>query len=266
MPNTIINDIEAVEQGISRTYENRQGWTTERSFRGTQSFIEAKDAELRALGYSTRVKQGPVWELIGTVSAYDDGSGPDDENSVVDTWEMSANPIEKDILQSNNALVDALPQTDRNILRDFANGTNKFEDYDLTTAKKTPKFTAGPTYDIALTLYKLLASGLKSIVVYQPVLRHTKTVSQSYEIPASLANVGWIYSTSALISAESPTPDIAANLPASGYTRGGGTPLATYGGWLKNYPQIVDAAFSKVQIVQEWHWGEWPEVLYDLIT
>jgi hypothetical protein len=136
-----------------------------------------------------------------------------------------------------------------NELRDFADGKKSYLD-------DTPAVTGD-----ALTVWKIQRAGVKSKVIYQPMLRHTRTVSSSYQVPASLTGVGTVYSTARLLALE-PIPSlISGSLQSSSTTtRTDGVKVAF--GWLKTYPTISIASHNKAQIVQEWQWGQWADKLY----
>ena len=259
MSNLFINSTGEVEQGAEWTFDVTQGSQTTRTFRGTQAYIEAAESSYIAAGWNTRVKEGAVWELVAT-APMDSRQGDPGSEVPVDTWELGSNMVEKDILESNTDVVNGLVKEDLAFLREVVDGKKTTDDYDLEDG--LPHVFLSPD---AVPLFKLIVSGVKSKVVYQPVLRNIKTASQYYEIPNSLLNVGSVYSTARIISDESPPSDIAANLLTGGtITRAAVGVL--FGGWFKTHPQIIDSAGSKVQIVQEWQYGEWAPLLYDMVT
>jgi len=241
-----------VEQGVERRYSTQSGWQTVRRFKGTQSAIESLAADLVNFGYDVSISEGPEWQLEATVG-YDTDGGVEQP---IDQWELMASAVEKDLLSADVESVNSIVPADIEILRTVIDGTS------LSAA---PSWTSTTTA-IPNNLYLLVKSGVKSAVVYAPVLKHTKTVSRAYEIPASLTNVGSVISSSALISQESIPTNISSQFPTSGYTTKSGITNGFYKGWLKAFPVIQTSAYQKTQIVQEWHWGFWATSLYTIVA
>ena len=247
-----------VEQPQERAWDSRRGYVTTRKFEGTASSLETLATTLASQGYSWNIQYGPVCKLTASISAdFDSGSGSVTEvETVVDTWELSANVAEKDILNSESALVTTA-QADLRTLRDILDGK---KDIDLLTSSDV---TTSAGWKLAL----LISQGVKSTIVYQPILRHTQTASNGWTVPNSLTNVGKVYTTAQLLSAENVPVSLNNNLTASSsVTRTDtGTDIVYTYGWLKTHPQIVDAAFQKIQVVQEWQWGLWSTDLYTFV-
>lgn len=122
--------------------------------------------------------------------------------------------------------------------------------------------TGNPTN--ALTVYKLIQAGVKSVYARNPTLRHTQTVSRYWTIPASQTNVGRIISTSTMMlttgNGESVPSGLLFNLPS--LTPANFQTIALAYGWLKHDPTIQQIAFRKWQIIQEWEFGLWATALY----
>lgn len=254
-----VGDSGAVEQGMSREYDPNQGFSSIRRFKGPQTAIELKEQELQSEGYTTRITEGPVWELEARIAQdVRSGGGPTSETPV-DTWELFANQSEKDILLSTSAAVSGLVNADLLWLRELLEGKLEISQYQT----ETPAFTS-PGSGNPAALFAHIMAGMKSVLLYQPILRHTRTVSRAYEIPYSLAGVGQVYSSARLASDNSVPSSVANQLQASSYSDRtvGGYTMRLYLGWLKTYPQITVAAYGKSQIVSEWQWGEWSTLFY----
>jgi hypothetical protein len=250
-----------VEQGVEVRFDPKTGSQTVRRWSGTESQIKAQAASL--FGWTTVMRQtgnGEEWELEANISADDVKDVGENPVEVVDQWEMFANKVEKDILDSDITAVTSLNNSDLKKLRDIADGREDVAPY-TTTA---PSFVCNTCGD-PIGLFGLILAGVKSSLVLQPVIRRTRTVSSNYIIQSSINNAGYIYSTTAAAAELLPPPGIRSNMPASSTkTRAitGSVNLSFYFGWLKNYPQISGAAYGKVQIIQEWEWGLWSATVF----
>lgn len=264
MANVQIGLSSLVEQPIERGWDRRSGYYTNRRWHGTQALCEAKRAELIATtGYSNAVLRelyGGVWEVLGRIDSDVDGNNnPSPETSVVDTWELSANRVEKDVLSSDITSIQSLSQENLNILRDFADGKLSFSDYPSTS----PNFSGGSA-SAAAAIWNLMKSGVKSVAVYAPVLRKNVTVPDGYSISAALGGVGSIWTTGAILAAEAIPSSVSNNLPSSSIVT---TDAGTFRyAWLKSYPTISASVDGKIQASQEWEWGLWSTALYSVVT
>lgn len=249
-----------IEGPSERRYSQRNGWQTIRKFKGTQVGVEAQEAILIAAGYDTASRGGPSWELEATIPMPEEGQPAEQP---VNTWELNANPVEKDLLQADIAAVNNLDPADRKKLRDHFDGKIDAETYD----NSNDDYWTNPTWGEPDALMQLWLAGTKSVIVYQPILTHALTVSRYYQIPASLSGVGEIWTSAQLVAAETTMPaDLAANLPTSSYVSKSGITNGFLWGWMKVYPHITAAAFSKRQLNQEFQWGLWSTVLYPIQT
>jgi hypothetical protein len=106
-------------------------------------------------------------------------------------------------------------------------------------------------------------AGTKSIRVYQAMLRHTKTVAASYQIPASLTDIGEVFSSARLINQE-PIPNVISGMMPAGSSVTLSAGMTAYRGWLKGFPTITLSANGKAQIVQEWEFGDWSDTIYTI--
>jgi hypothetical protein len=167
------------------------------------------------------------------------------QETPVDVWELFSNTVEKDVLEADNAVINSFTQADINQLRSF------IQSPESAPGTITP-FTAAAQAAGINQLYLEMTKGFRSLLVNAPVLRHTATASNGYQVPGSLTNVGRLISTATLKSQEAIRADIANNLPSGSSSQGN----YNYA-WLKMYPVIRGAAFQKTQVEQEWHYGLW---------
>lgn len=178
-------------------------------------------------------------------AAIGSGSGGGISNPNVplnNVWELQPNMVEKDIMDADIAIND------------------------LTTAQKDAVTAAVAANDVgtlsgnSLKFYKLLRAGVKSIRIFEPVLRHSLTVRSDYSIAASLTNAGKIYTTAQLYSVENVPKILLFDLPSLSAVRTDSVSVDY--GWLKKYPSVTQISGGKWQIEQEWEYGLWATDLY----
>lgn len=251
----------AVEQGLEREYDINSGWVTVRRFRGPQADIEAKELEMQFEGYSTRIREGAVWELEARIAQDIRSGGGGTAEQPVDTWELFPNISEKDVLLSTNAAISGIVSQDLMLLREILDGKVDLTQYETAS----PAFVAAGSGN-PLGVFAHIVAGLKSTILYQPILRHTRTVSRAYEIPASVAGAGQVFSSARVVSDNGVPAGIANQMQVSAYSNRtvSGYTLQLYLGWLKVYPTVQMAAYGKTQIVSEWQWGEWSTMFYTI--
>jgi hypothetical protein len=250
----------AKEMPVRYGFDKTRGTTTIRSFRGTSSQIAALETAYKWAGWSTEVTEGPTWTLVATL-AYDDRSGSGAEVPV-DTWELFANVVEKDILSSNTSVITGLSSAKKMYLRDVLDGKVEVKDLDCSTQAKTPTVLYGDTNSVQL--FEVITGGTKSKRINIPTLRHTKTASSDYQFASALTGVDYAYSKSALGNAELIPSwiynNIAATPGTNPFTRTDG--IIVFAGWMKRYPQVMVSANSRSQIVTEWEYGEWATIVH----
>ncbi len=254
----IIPNASAVEQPIERRYSSSNGWQTIRRWRGGEEAIVAQGDLQMSQGYEIIVRAGPVWELEATIGGNTTGGGGIGDEPV-EVWELTGNAFEKDILNADIDAVAGLHKEDYRVLRDFFDGKKDAEQYKTTSP--VWRNTGGAPESI----WQCWLAGAKSIQMYQPILRHTKTIARGAEVPQSVVGAGQIYSTTKVIELNFVPGWLAISLPASANrSRPGETVPTLYYGWLKAYPQITLAAFGKSQIIQEWQFGLWAWKMYEV--
>ncbi len=218
---------------------------------------EGTTAEVNAnIGYVEGL--GGVWETeesftgAHTILNARIPADPNGQDDTVNTWEFFAQTAEKDLLESDNAEVNALSEQNLAAIRGFLQtpptpdevfaGLDFGTDGDATTAEE---------------VYNLMVFGVKSIRVNVPTLRHTATASGANTIIAVLENIGRIFSTSGLFRYEGIPNSVLFALPQDSSSKAG----FAYG-WYKKHPTVRAAARQKVQVEREWEYGLWPTLIY----
>lgn len=259
-PPTINGVKGAFEQPIRFGY-NDSGPYTIRSWRGDFAAISQLVPQLNAAG--------GLWEIKDTHThtnvelecrfASEPGQNPDVEVPV-DEWEFFAQKIEKDILESDIALVSNLSNQDKQNIRNAIQDPGSLQDFQNPTFEQTTEGTL---------VYSLMVAGVKSVRVNAPTLRHTMTVSNSYPVKATLDRVGKIIPTASMASLEGIPASVLFILPDDTSTRINGEgnytgPTLRYG-WYKNHPTVRGGPYHKSQIEQEWEYGLWPVDIYSFV-
>jgi hypothetical protein len=266
LSNSVIGfDTSATQHPVRHTWDRTRGAQTIRSYSGTQDQIRALELQFQFAGWSTDVKQGPVWSLDATWGLDDRSGSSGGGEEPVDTWELFANATEKDLFQTNLPGIVNMPNIDKHFCRSVMDGKIDVTHWDYSDTAHTPVWLGDSTQQgLADQIFRGLCSGMKSRRVNVPTLRHTKTASRGYEFTAALSGVDEIFSSTALALAETLPVPIYRNMidpPASNpATRTDGI-IVCYG-WHKHYPQIQISAMAKSQIIVEWEYGEWATVMY----
>jgi len=192
------------------------------------------------------------------------GGGGGEEEVPVDTWELLPGIVEKDLLDSDNVAVANLTIAQRDQLRDIIHNGKP----------ESPSWAfSGSTITDAGQIYALMSNGVRSAIQFAPVMRRTRAVSNAYATKQANTNVRRILSTETLVDDEAVPGSFLITLDSSPYTdqisgaeatlrASRGQPPIQFG-WLKHSPTLQQAAFSRLHITQEWHFGLWSTVLYD---
>jgi len=226
-------------EGPKRYGFDDNGPYTVRTWGGTKSAIETQ--------YSTCVTAGAVCEVQEGYGTYTlearysfDGSGNSDPP--IDDWEFFANAVEKDMLETDNTVVNAISDAYKRTIQNWVDPDSE------------PILDAGGN---ASKLLALRMSGTRSVKFMQPMLRHTMTVSNDYTVKVALIGVGKIWTNAQMSSFESLPGSVLFNLPAPGAKTGD----FLYG-WYKLHPTVRIAARQKIQIEQEFEYGLWSTLIY----
>jgi hypothetical protein len=237
MSGPIITGVKGAYQQPQRLGFAESGEYAILTWEGTRNEVLANIPGITAMGGFWDFEDsfsGAKCKLTGRFAAL-----PGQQEIPIDTWEFFAGEAEKDILEADNAAVNGISDDEKRKIRDAIQNPVPGQSPSLVNAN-------------AINLYLLMLSGVRSVRVVTPTLRHTQTVSNNWTIPASRANVGRIISTASMVSLEAIPSDILFGLPNFVSTRTG----LTYG-WLKLDPTIRSAARQKTQIEQEWRYGLW---------
>lgn len=269
MSNTYIgNAAGGSESPVNSNWDPVKGWSTTRKFRGTEAYVREMESDMILQGYTTQLTAGAVWELSASVAADTrDGNPPGmGPNDVVDTWELFAGKIEKDLLSCDSAEIAAITLPHVSFIRDIMDGKINASLWDSsTTAKNPPDGTASAFGGNADTfqIFKAVVGGTKTKQIFQPTIRHTQTMATGASFTSYVANAGKIYSSAKLVSTYNVPSNIAATLRTSATTtRTDG--LIVFSGWFMDHPSVQIAAGQKTQLTQEWTWGIWAKAVMGL--
>jgi hypothetical protein len=172
-----------------------------------------------------------------------------------DIWELTAEEIQLDLFQCPIAITLTLA-----------------EQIEITNAVSNPGISPAPTDDThnAVTIYNLMMDGVRSQLMWVPILRHTRTYSNGMYTPPvdPWNNVGALLSNDCITEAEG---------PSIGSGNGEGCPVASdftlpvdtatartnYAwAWLKKAPDTRVGSRSKTQVVKEFRFAMWSTGLY----
>jgi len=238
MSNPVITGKKGAYQQPQRLGLSESGGYAILTWEGTRNEVLANVPGIEAMGglwdYEDSFS-GAKCRLVGRFAVQ-----PGQEEVPVNTWEFFAGEIEKDILESDVAVVNGISEDEKRKIRD-------------AIQNPTPGQSPSLINTNAINLYLLMLTGVRSVRVPTPTLRHTQTVSNNWTVPAARTNVGKIILTANMGALEAIPNDILFSLPSLTSTRTG----LTYG-WLKLDPTVRTAARQRTQIEQEWRYGLWP--------
>ena len=245
--------------GTSGAYEQPQKFGVDssgpyclRTWRGTAAEIATQYNSCIASGALAEIEAGFGTHTVRARYAITIGGGTE---APVDSWEFFASHVEKDVLETDLAAIEAISPANREKLKDYVANPPGLGVAAHTAADFLDDGSGSRAN--AFSLYQLMLSGVKAVRVNAPLLRHTQSVSNVYTVKASLTNVGSILSTSTLATFESIPTSVLFNLPTDVSTRAN----MNYG-WLKLHPTIRTAARQKMQIELEYEYGLWATLLY----
>jgi hypothetical protein len=253
-PSTIFAPI---EQAIEYSYDTRVGGQTTRRFRGPFLALNIYAAQLQQVGWSIKLSNpshSPNWELVATIGLT--WANTQLLDNPVDVWELTSNKVEKDFLNSQSPLIATLTPGDIAIIQNFLDNTPQIIQNVTAFLATAPYSTLSTAGNTAMTL---IIAGVRTIPVFQPVIRHTQTTSNIYAVVASQVNVGSVLSGASI---GVPTSGLAFVVPSNP-----GTPKTGFSyGWLKNYPQITASAFNKTQIITTYEFGLYSADMYTILA
>lgn len=275
-----------IPQPTSWSYDPKSGFKTTltRKFT-TVSERETFESTLRGGGWAYSVNAelddgvSGLWTVTATRGGNPnqgtgDGGGDDVNEPLSDSWEMSSNLLEKDLLESDHGLMASLwtecpaltssftpPKTPAQVFTFYVENLKAFAN-NPTTGGVAFFAPAASAFKLA----NLIVAGVKSTRIFQPTLRHNKIVSDKYSVQDALTNCGSIIKASSIAALEGIPTTILFNLPdayASARSDDFGA-LLKYG-WFKKYPNVTELADDQWQISQEFEWGLWHENLYTFV-
>ncbi|HEV2210859.1 MAG TPA: hypothetical protein VG167_18960 [Verrucomicrobiae bacterium] len=238
---------------------NEQGNYTVQEFHGTKQEI----ANLASLfsnieGLVYEVKEGYGRHSLNIRIPFS-VNGIDPRTDKIDNWELFAQHVEKDLLESaveNPGTVGTLTSQQIQKIRSYL-----FEPPDGKTISFPQaadlKLDGPDDGSIALSIYQLMQQGVRNFPVEAPSLRHTIITSNQYAVPASLLNVRKVISSSSLSYLELLPSALLFSIPFETSPN----PALTYG-WYKTFPTVQQLALLKWSITLEYQYGLWSTLLW----
>lgn len=246
----------ATLQPIRFGWSKDNGHSTVKEWRGGESQIRSKIPEIIALGGSYEIERivDDVWKIVATYSGpQPDGPTGADGDAITETWELLPKDAQKDLLGSFHSLVAGLTQAEIDQIKAEVDDTTK------TAATTTLSGNA-------LIVFKLMRAGVDAVEIEQPVLSLTWIVPDNQNLNYAYANIGRIYTTSSLISAEVIPTYIATSMVAwtSSFTNPsyGTDRVSLVFGWKKRAPTQRLAVNNRREISQTWEFGLWSTDIY----
>lgn len=190
----------------------------------------------------------------GNTTVQDDPGAP-----LVDAWELVPTLAEKDLLESDNAMLSAVGASNMVILKNLITGSGP----DVWTGDPTTTFNNNPSADYTATVkvWSLFQAGFKTVRLLAPTLRHTRMMRRDFTVQQAYDKIGRVFTTSSLKTYEQVPAQVLFDLPTtSDPTRLDG--LVVHYGWLKKPASIQQVSGGQWQIQQEYDWGLWPEAIY----
>lgn len=259
----------SVQNPLSRDYNPQTGTTLTVPYQGSVAAMEAlytlyNSDFYRRLGYKVSIQHGAPATLVVTIP-FDDAEFP------IPEYEILGNKTEKSLLHSDLTSIVNISQQNKTAIEEY------FKNQELMK-NGMPSLANDATYSDALTIWLLMKDGVKSGLVFQPVLKKTYNCSArwlSLNPPAAITPAGAIHSTGTMQGVEGVPFYYNSSLPSSGFLQKlysekiANTNTYRYFvyvnfnyGWLKTYPTISSVAYNRVQVSVEYHYGLWPVILF----
>lgn len=203
----------------------------------------------------------PIW-----VVQADYGSDPDSAEVPQDEYTLDSNSVQKDLLDADHDLVNALDTLNKTELRQYmqdpsayANGTGFSFDGDV--AENDPSWVA------ATTLWALIQAGMRHIEIEQPVFRLSRFVSRLYTTQINPERIGKLLTTESMKEDSGAPNDFLIKIDdlVSQYTdptRADG--IAVQYAWKKKSPRLSGSGWNKRRVDQEYVFGLWPTAAYGI--
>jgi len=258
MSNVTVGTQTAIEQASSYGYQPGRGDYTRRRWRVSDpTDVGPLLTELRALGYAydvTPSADGAVTDVEGRLDAEPSGDGGGPEAAVLsETWEREAQVSDKDILESDVAIISALTQAEKQIIK-------------RELAQPEPGYTSTGLSADAFSVYQLMLTGVKTVRVYSPIIRRTRITANSYAVQYADSNVGRRLSTAQMTSLEGAPGNLLFSLPSYTKARTDNATIPLSYGFVKKPARITQQGDGRWQIVQEYDYDLWSTLLYAAAT
>lgn len=251
----------------------KYGWNDSGPFQsyskeGTQTEIEDLVQGFINAGWNytvTRMKGG-ICRIEGNTKSPLGGNPATEE--LENVWELEGNEVSKDVLEAdfpfsgtNSAGYDIatpISSNDRQLIRSALDRSDLTSDLKIGTAFATADYAAG-----AIAMYKLMKSGVTNFPVTASVIRHTKVVSNQYQVQCSFNNVGRLITQSNMYSVEGVPGTLLFAVPTfptvTQYIEDSGDLVYA---WRKPMPSVTRQSSVKWRVSQLWQYGLWATKLY----
>jgi hypothetical protein len=260
--------IQTNEYASTLTGDGKSGSTTLKFFAWTQTEALAKQAELRAGGWSANIDQeGNGYRITATYNVnvdQDDPTNTEPENQ----WSLTRNLQEENLLESDRPVIKALTTETKLAIELSLKNPNKHLPYVETSKASDADYVL-----VAGEVRTLMATGARSRRIITKTLKRSITVNTNYNTTWLNDSEGVVITTPTMISRYLiPTP-VTVLLPNPSpslilLNTGDNDPnnkIQVQYGWLDLGVDRTFTSNGAVQISQEWEWGKWPTVSYSVI-
>ncbi len=253
---TMLGTAGATEQPGRYGWSPQRGPYTTRVWRGGLAAILQIAAQCYAAGYTFERSGGigGIFTLEASMGGDAGGAGGSAgaSNEIVDDWELLPNKVQKDLLSSDTAVVNALTALQIDAIK---------------KANQNPPADAAVS-DLpaeCLPVYRLMAAGVEYKVVHQPVLRHSWVIPRNARKGFDFTTVDKILTTNTLVRSEGVPVDFL--LPLRSLPTKYSNPARIDGitlvyGWYKAMPTLTLSAYSRRLVQAEYEFGLWSTLVY----
>lgn len=235
-------------QASRKRFVKGTGWTTVDIWESpSEVAAEGLANDLVLAGYTDVdiLQSAPgVWRVEGSVAGQGQGDPPDPP---IDEWTLDS-----------SAQMRAV--TDHPTFLQLGQDTIKEIELAAEDNEEIPTVSQA-LQTLANTLYGLIAKGKTTYYEEQPVLRHSQTVATFTEVVVSMSQINKIFTHESLPAGI--TPAVVAAIDSIPF--GPAKPLMTQG-WLKMSTIVRQNVFSRAEIIEEWQFGYWEDILYADVT
>jgi hypothetical protein len=250
------------EQRIQVESDPRLGTETTRTHIGAFNQLYPLLLNYQSFGWSGRIGPyaGQLFILTARIGATWNGSGLND--NPVAQWEFTSNKIIKDLLTANLSVINTLNVGEVGAIREAILNTPNLVPVvgqPWSSAAGSPNVTTN-----GANIFYLMVAGETGVQIFAPTLRSTVTTSNIYFVSQSFNNTGRLLLNSSIIGLLPPT--LAVSLSGIGGTWTNSNGLVFNYGWMVDAPNVISAAFTKTQVIQEYQWGLWPQIVYGTPT